>query len=184
MGGDAAASEYCSLVLRVSDGHGNRPDGITAKVVEQNGRVEIRTTERGEARFCDLGLSGVTVTVGNSDHCDEVVVRNVPILWGVERTVNVIYSRDGCNADEVRSAGCGFLLRFLDSAGRPVPDVRLDPPDGEQPDAQARVLVWMRTGQTLSETARSQGYLPERVELKCDSSPRRQEKLVTLRQAK
>src|ERR1035438_4036159 len=109
----AAAGDYCSLTVQVSDGHGNKPTGVTVKLTEFNGRVEIETTKTGEAKFCDLGSSGVDLTIGEPDHCNEVVVRNVAMSWGVEKTVNVIHNRDYCNEDELTSVGCRMFLRFL-----------------------------------------------------------------------
>jgi hypothetical protein len=180
----ASARDFCSLTVLVSDAHGNKPTGVTVTLVENNGRVEIETTKNGEAKFCDLGSSGVNLTISETDHCNEVLLRNVAILWTVERTVNVIYNRDSCNADEIQSVGCAFLLRFVNEPGRSVPEVHFDPPIGservEQSDSHGRVLVWMKIGQTLTETAQSQGYRPEAIELNCKPSTYKEEKIIIL----
>ena len=180
----SSAADYCSLTVQVSDGHGNHPTGISVTVVEGNGRTEAGVTKDGVAKFCDLGLSSVDITVGEADGCAEVVVRNVDMSWGVEKTVGVIHNRDYCNEDEIHAVGCSTLLRFIDQDGKSIPDVRLDPPIGmdqnAHSDSHGRALITMRAGQSMKTQARSKGKRPESVEVGCNPPSSRKEVLVTL----
>src|SRR5437868_6342321 len=73
----AHAQDYCSLTVHVTTSDGHKPTGVPVTLVESGGHVEIGTTTAGEVRFCGLGLSTVTLTIGERNQCNEVVVHNV-----------------------------------------------------------------------------------------------------------
>lgn len=183
----AAAKDYCSLTVQVANAHGYKPTGVSVSLVEVNGRVETGATKDGEVRFCDLGMSPVTLTIGERDRCNEVVVRNVALSWDTERVVNVVYDREYCNGDELQAQGCSILLRFVDEQGKPVPDVQFAAPTGRlrsvHSDAYGRALVGLQLGETVIANARSVSHIGEQIELKCAISSKR-ELIVTLHGAK
>src|SRR5947208_15002194 len=76
----AIAADYCSLAVRVLSPDNRRPVEVPVSVREKSGRVVEKETTTEDVKFCDLGISPVTVTVGN-DTCNQVVVRDVPIEW-------------------------------------------------------------------------------------------------------
>lgn len=59
----ALGQTYCSLVIRVVD-YNDREINADIKVTEKNGRLTQQENEAGGARFCNLGIQPVTVTVG------------------------------------------------------------------------------------------------------------------------
>src|SRR5581483_3568046 len=77
----ASANSFCSLTIHVTNPDGYKPTGVPAGVVERNGRSESGVTRDGEVRFCDLGMNPVMVRIGEQNQCNEVIVRNVPVLW-------------------------------------------------------------------------------------------------------
>lgn len=180
----APAKDFCSLTVRVTSPDGFKPTGLPVSLVESNGRVESGPTKEGEVRFCDLGISPVTVTVGGRDRCNEVVIHNIAVNWETERVLSVIYDHAYCNGDEVQNAGCLDLLRFVDEQGRSVAPVGFDPAVGvgrrEQTDGFGRALIRLRLGDTAVFTAKSSGYKPEVVELTCGSATSKRETLITL----
>lgn len=179
----AAAKDYCSLTVEVANARGYKPTGVSVSLVEDNGRVETATTNAGEAKFCDLGISRVTLTIGERDRCNEIVVRNVALNWDTERVLNVLYDREYCNGDELQSIGCSVLLRFVDEQGKSIPDVQFEPPVGRlrnaHSDTYGRALVGLRLGETVIVAARSPNYMGETIELRCSTTSKR-ELIVTL----
>jgi hypothetical protein len=174
----APAQDFCSLTVRVANPDGYKPTGVPVILVESNGRVEPGTTKNGEVKFCDLGLSPVTVTVGGSDRCGELAVRNVAVNWGTERVLKVIYDHAYCNGDEIQNAGCLDLLRFVDELARPVAGVHLEAATGVahevQSDGYGRAMVKLQSGETAVLNARSPGHKPETVELTCSGTSKRE----------
>src|SRR5437773_2455866 len=69
-----AASDYCSLVVRVLSPEGVVLSGIPIVVTEASGVVVLGSTENGEAQFCGLGIRPVTIKVGRTT-CNQVLVQ-------------------------------------------------------------------------------------------------------------
>jgi hypothetical protein len=179
----ALAQEECSLVVRVVSESGLRPSGVSVKLEESGGRFQAAVTDsHGEARFCGLGIRGVTVTVGGQ--CNQVVVSNIPLTWGQTRTVSVFYDRGPCLVDSPTAPGCSVLLRFSDERGNLIPEVHFDPPldrpARERTDAYGRAMVHLKPSEELHINATSPGYNPERVGLTCPINSTR-ELMITLR---
>lgn len=179
----AAAQDFCSLRIRVTDGRGNMPSDIPVLVSESNGRAEVTTTSEGDARFCGLGISGVTITVGRD--CKQVVVRNIPLVWGLESVVNVIYDSGPCLIDPLSTAGCQTLLRFVDAAGHPIPRVSFDRPfdrtSKTQTDTFGRAMVTLQRNQKFAAEARAPGFRPEQINFDCSRDETR-EIVVSMKQ--
>ncbi len=113
-----------------------------------------------------------------------VLVQNIALSWGNERIIDVIYDHSYCNGDEVQSAGCSFLLRFVDDQRKIIPQVQFTPPIGKsrivQSDSYGRIAMLLGPSEVLVFTASSLGHQPEKVELKCGASTSKQELLITL----
>jgi hypothetical protein len=184
----ASARDFCSLTVRVANAAGYKPTGLSVALVESNGRTEAATTKDGEVRFCDLGISPVTLTIGEGDRCNEVVIRNLALNWDTDRVLNVIYDREYCHGDELQSAGCLFLLRFVNEQGRAVGPVRFAPPIGRarsvQSDGYGRAIVTLQPGETRTFSGSLSGFGTEKVELQCSGGGLKRERIVTLRTLK
>lgn len=75
-----APSGHCSLTVIVTDNDRNEVEAQVS-VLERGGRLTEKETEPGGARFCDLGILPVTVSVGLPNSCNYTVVHNVPLEW-------------------------------------------------------------------------------------------------------
>ena len=69
----AVAADYCSLAVRVISPDQRRPVEVLVSGSEKSGRVIEKETTSEDVKFCDLGITPVTVTVGG-DTCNQVVV--------------------------------------------------------------------------------------------------------------
>jgi hypothetical protein len=169
----ASAQDYCSLIVRVANASGCKRSGDWVKLNEGDAHVEIESTIDGEVRFCNLGIRAVTVTVGRYE-CNQVVVRNIPLSWGSERIVNVVYDNQPCYVDPPHSPGCSVLLRFVNEQWKSIPEVQLDPPINksktDRSDKYGRAMVWLQLDDKLLITARSPGFSPEKLEVKCNDT--------------
>jgi hypothetical protein len=183
------AQDHCSLIVQVVDPSGGVIAGVPVTVEEVNGRVVSSSVEGGEARFCDLGVSSVTVSVGASTDCDYTVVRNVPLVWGLPRKLRIVFDRTVCQVDGPPPTFlCSVLLRFIDEAGRWIPAVEFNPPIQRSPnlrsDSYGRAMVRMSNGEGLRTFTDKHGYLPERIDLNCSSNLTIRERIVTLRKTR
>src|SRR5271166_4987070 len=89
--------DYCSLVVKIIDPQGRRRDARIT-VEEKDGRNVIKEAETGEAKYCDLGIFPVTVTIGHPE-CNQVVIRNVPLTWDMTTNTTAIYDVKPCQVD-------------------------------------------------------------------------------------
>lgn len=167
--GIAAAEDHCSLRVEVTNARGYKLTGVMVTLLESNGRADAGTTKDGEAKFCGLGISPVTVTAGGD--CGQVSVRNVPLVWGQERLVRVVYDREPCLLDQPRAPGCSILLRFVDEAGKAVPAVRFDRLVGKlnnaQSDSFGRTMLRLAPDESVTVGVSAVDYKSESVSLKC-----------------
>lgn len=182
----AAAQDYCSLIVQVVDPNGNPISGVSVALQEATGRVESATAENGEARFCDLGVLGVAVSVGSSSGC-QTVVRNLPLDWQLTRRIKMMYDRAPCLVDGPSPVLlCSLLLRFTDGSGRWISGVGFNPGVPRSPnlrsDSYGRAMVRMANREELHVTTAKEGYLPEVIDLQCSSNLGR-ERIVTLRKS-
>jgi hypothetical protein len=191
------AQENCSLTVKLLDANGKEdlsPRRI--RVTEQSGREIEVVSRRGEARFCDLGILPVTITVG-SPYCHEVTVDSVPVDFGLNTVIKVVSDNNLCSDGRRESLPvpwCTFLLRFQDEQQRWVSGVSLTPALGgdkreidpsvrnqpRQSDAFGRTLVQVNLDRRLRAQAIRDGYMPAAIELTCNGHNRTSEHVVTL----
>ena len=182
--GCGLAQDFCSLKVRVVDPLGKALTGIPVSIEEANGRAESRATENGEAEFCDLGLTGVTVTAGF--RCNQVLVRDVPLTWQSTRQELIVYDRAPCLVDGPPPIfPCTVLFRFRDSSENWIKDVHFDPPITRLPrltsDSYGRAMIRMADREQIHTTAEHPGYIGERIDLECSRSLAGQsERVITL----
>jgi hypothetical protein len=182
MRGFLFGADYCSLAVNVIDPSG-REVNTRISVREQDGNVTEHENVQGGAKFCNLGITPVTVTVG-SPSCNQTIVRNVPVSWGTERRVTVLYDRSPCMIDEPPVAACQFLLRFVDAAGEPMIGVRFEMQKPEKQslkgDRFGRVLVRIPASQEMHGVATHRAFLPAEVTLPCVAQNQILERYVRL----
>jgi hypothetical protein len=184
LGAIASGETVCSLRVQVTNPDGGVLTGIPVSVHESDGRIESTDTQNGEATFCGLGRYVASITVGLS--CGEVTVRNVPLAWGITRTVRVIYDRTPCLEDRpAPRLLCGILLRFREHGGGTIPGVELsfaERPDWKlQGDEWGRAMIRMAKGDIVQFSASAAGFDSERGELVCTMATAASERIVVLR---
>jgi hypothetical protein len=122
-----AGQDYCSLTVRVVTPDGRRPQ-VSVSVQEANGRVVEKDHESRDVRFCDLGGLPVTVKVGGSDTCNQVIVREVPIAWNEPYLLKVTYDPEPCLVclPPPPRPICRVVFRIADRAGGWVPGAAIN----------------------------------------------------------
>ena len=176
------AAAYCSLSIKVETPSGKEVE-TRVVVEEEHGWRTERTTRRGQARFCGLGIKPVSVTVGAAG-CNQVVVRNVPLRWSETRNLSVIYDEAPCLVDTLPVAACAFLLRFVSPDNDPVGGVsfKVQTPFAEsyRGDEYGRVFMRIAGGQQLFGVSSASGYKPTEIMIPCVSKNQRLEQTVVL----
>jgi hypothetical protein len=181
----AAGQDQCPLLVRVMNPAGNLLSGVPVTVEEKDGRAESGVTNNGQVRFCDLGVLHVTVGIGSQYGCSYTKVQNVPLAWGITRTLSVIFDDMACRVDEPPPILlCAVLFRFKDDAGKWIPGVTFKPslqrlPNAES-DSYGRIMVRMANGEDLKVEAVKQGYLSEPINLHCSRNLLLREQTVTM----
>ena len=176
------ASDHCSLIVRVSDPKGTT---VTARIAveEREGTTWREDSQSGSASFCGLGITPVTVSVGGPS-CNQVIVRNVLLQWGMTTVLPVIYNREPCLVDAPPIAACVFLFRFVDSEGRAISGatVRVRSPRQEvlKGDEYGRVFTTIAAGQDLQATGLATSFASTDLEIPCTSENLRVERRVKL----
>ena len=195
--GRLAGGEYCSLVVKVETPLGGSASGIpglsafpeTRVVVEEsNGWRTEGATVGGIARYCGLGVQAVTAIVGSSP-CNQVTVRNIPLMWNVMRTITVVYDPAPCQYEPMPRFGCAILLRFVDAEHRPVRAAEFAIDGATRAlnfgDEYGRLMVAVRFGTDLLGQVAAKGYHPARVSATCArSDAHTREQIVVLEQAR
>ena len=178
----AWAADYCSLMVKVQDPRGNGVDARVS-VEEHDGRRIEKESKVGEVRFCDLGITPVTISVGHPA-CNQVVVRNVPLRWGEITTVSVVYDREPCLIDTPPVAACQFLFRFVDrqhnSIGGATLKVQTPREDVQHADGFGRLFIRIAAGQQLTGVAAMKGYAPLELMIPCVSENQKLDRYVVL----
>lgn len=155
-------------------------------VQERDGRRVEQESQSGGARFCDLGITPVTVTVG-APQCNQVTVRNIGLEWGKTANVSVIYDNRPCLVDNPPVAACQFLLRFVDAGRKPVAGVSVSTQDPggrtEKADEFGRLLIRIPANEELRAVGTAPGYGRSEVRIPCSSENQRVERYVVLRRS-
>jgi hypothetical protein len=176
------AAAYCSLSVKVESPSGK--EVATSVVVEdESGWRTERTTRRGPARFCGLGIKPVSVIVGDAG-CNQVVVRNVPLRWNETRNLSVTYDDAPCLVDTPPVAACTFLLRFVAANHDPLGAVsfKAQKPfdESHRGDEYGRMFLRIAAGQELFGVSSASGYKPAEISIPCISKNQRLEQIVVL----
>jgi hypothetical protein len=163
------ASDYCSLIVRVVDPQGQRPE-VVVGVQEANGRKIETDPTKEDVKFCDLGLAPVTVTVGLDGACNQVVVKNVPLYWGETSMLTVAYDWELCH-ERLPIRGCYILLRVSDMTGKWLDKASIDfgrvGTALEETDGSGRALKVLGPGDRVSGTVKLMGYISKPFDLSC-----------------
>jgi hypothetical protein len=168
----ADAEDYCSLSVRVLSPDQQRPVEVAVKVQEQNGRSVTKETTVADLKFCDLGITPVTVTVG-SDACNQVIVRDIPLEWDEEYQLTVIYDVASCmiEAPAPPVPVCRALFRISDYKGTWLNKavVRFTK-SRRQPlatDGSGRALLTLKAEDRMTGIVESPGYYGATFNLAC-----------------
>ena len=180
----ALAADYCSLIVRVLSPDNRRPLETLVSVLEESGRVSRKETGSKDIRFCDLGISPVTVTVGG-DECNQVVVHNVPLTWGEEYLLTITFDPEPCQQERLPMPVCDLLFRIADSGGKWLEKASIVF-DGQrfpraETDTAGRILVVPRIGERVTGTVTASGYLSRTFAVSCSGALWKQETILNLK---
>ena len=176
---------FCPLVVSVVNLSGSPVSGVPVTVEEASGRTVREVTRDGVARFCDLGVSNVSVAVGASSDCNYVVVRNVQLAWLITKETKVMRDPVGCREDLPPLLLCNVLLRFKDETGHWQPDVVFSVPikrlAGARSDSFGRVMIALANHEDVHAIAVKDGFSPQTIDLSCPAASVEKERIVTLK---
>lgn len=166
--------QECSLVVRVLTPDGRRPRAPIS-VQEKNGRVHEEEQIGGDARFCDLGILPVTVTVGSDGICNQVTVRDVPISWHRTYLLTVTYDPMACvETLPAPVPVCTILFRVADSAGvwQPHAMIALSRADRKtlKVDGYGRATFVAKVGEQIRGSATAPGFVPAAFTVACSQT--------------
>ena len=171
------AADYCSLIIRVMSPDNRRPLDVEVSVKEESGRVTSKDTDLDDTRFCDMGISPVTVTVGG-DACNQVVVRDVPLAWQEEYLMKITYDPEPCLKERSPPLvpHCKLLIRIEDSNGTWLKNASVVFASARFPrsetDQAGRILVVPRRGERVTGSASASGYSSKTFSGACPGSDR------------
>lgn len=181
----AAAADYCSLAVRVVSPDNRRPVEVPVSVREKSGRVVEKETAKEDLKFCDLGISPVTVTIGN-DSCNQVTVRDVPLEWNEQYLLTVTYDPEPCMPERPPAPVpvCQVLFRVSDSKGNWVERASIHfQGAGLMPmetDSAGRALRVLKVGDRVSGVVDARGYASKTFSVSCSRSEPVREESVKL----
>lgn len=181
-----ASMDWCSLSVRVLSPGGQALQTYVT-VREQNGRsIERESSAAGDARFCDLGILPVSVEVGLPG-CNQVLVRDVPLLAGEMYQLVVTYDIEPCVQGKRApppTPVCEILFRVTDpmenwinGAEVVINETKWEP---LRTDKAGRALLMISLGQRLTGMIRAGGYATKRFSLNCTREKSAQELLLKL----
>jgi hypothetical protein len=181
----AIAADYCSLVVRVLSPDRRRPLEVLISVREGSGRVIEKETTSEDVRFCDLGITPVTVRVGG-DTCNQTVVRDVPLTWQEQYVLTITYDPEPCMPERPPAPvpTCQELFRVADTAGNWLEkaSIRFQQPhlSPRETDGSGRALVVMKDGDHADGTVSSSGYITKPFSLSCSRTEPVHEEMIKL----
>ena len=113
--------------MRVVTPNGLRPE-VAVSVEEKNGHIQEQEPTSKDAQFCDLGGLPVTVRVGYDGSCNQVIVREVPVVWREPYLLRVMYDPTPCNRDLPRPPVpvCRMVFRVSGSDGKWLERARIE----------------------------------------------------------
>jgi len=181
----AWAQEQCSLIVRVRLPDGARPEA-SVTVREASGRVEEKPPMSEDARFCDLGILPVTVTVGSVGLCNQVTVHDVPVSIDDTYILQVTYDPLACSERPAPSPMpyCTVLFRIADThatwlAGA---HVSLSTPRREElvGDRFGRALLLAPLGADVTGTVTATGFSEKSFTWRCPRAYQKYEQSIEL----
>jgi hypothetical protein len=177
-----SAADYCSLAVHVVDPAGRQTE-VAVSVQEKNGRLVEREPSSEDARFCDLGLTPVTVRVAYDSACDQVVVNDVRLYWHQMSFLTVTYDRTLCS-ERVPMLGCFVLFRVSDNSGRWLDksSIGFDQPilGPQETDSAGRARIALGPDAIASGTVSSSGFVSQPFAVTCAKDQRVREELIKL----
>jgi hypothetical protein len=177
------AQGYCSLSVTLVDPQGNSVDAKVS-VQERDGRTIEKMATLGSVQFCDLGITPVSITVGDSG-CNQAILRNVGVRWGITTKVRIIYDQASCNVDGPPVAACQMLFRFADPAGHWLSGVvlRMRSPYDQSltADEFGRLLIRTPAFKELLGSASIADYDTAEIRMPCISENYSVEQHITLK---
>ncbi len=181
----AMAAPYCSLVVRVLSPDQRRPLEVPISVREGNGRILEKETTSEDVKFCDLGITPVTVTVGG-DSCNQTVVKDVPLSWNELYLLTITYDPEPCMPERPPAPipTCQELLRVADTDGRWVEKASIRFQDSilspRETDDAGRALVVLKNGERIQGIVISPGYVTKPFSLTCSRTQPVHEEMIKL----
>jgi hypothetical protein len=179
-----AQAEYCSLVVKVQDSKGV-PVDVRVHISKSDGSVlDELTSEDGTARFCDLGVAPVTVSLGSAD-CKLLTLRNVYPEWRTEKKLVVTY--DPCHSeggDAIPSRACHVLIRAVGQDGVGLPDARVTlnlPAKIDPTDRFGRAFFKLAHNVEVIGNVGKMGYINGHFSFRCVSDATAVDKVVVLK---
>ena len=179
------AESFCSLIVKLVDESGALTGGPVTVEERSGRRLEVKDSEprRDGVKFCDLGILPVNVTVGHPG-CNQVVVRDVRLTWGLVKNLVVTYDKWSCSLGDVLPPTCRFLFRFVDPANNPIASVSfkmMSPRDDTFfADQFGRISMVIPYNKQLAGSAVSPGHVPLEIVFPCTSPNDRMEKTLTM----
>jgi hypothetical protein len=171
----AVAADYCSLAVRVLSPDQRRPVEVLVSVREKGGRVIEKETTSEDVKFCDLGITPVTVTVGG-DTCNQVLVRDVPLTWGAQYVLTITYDPEPCMPERPPAPVpvCQVLFRISDSKGKWLERASIRFQGSQKPtletDSAGRVLQLLKAGDRVTGAVDLRGYTGKTFAISCSRS--------------
>lgn len=164
------SDSYCSLVVQVLNQEFQEVEAKIA-VHEKDGTVHLAENVPGGRRFCSLGLSAVDIVVG-SEACNQVTIKNVPMVYQATVRSRILYDRPACLVDPPPEPGpqCKIMLRFYDTGKQPIQaDVRIKAPvsSSVKTDEEGRQLLIVPKGAALQAAVGARGFKEEQIRLEC-----------------
>jgi hypothetical protein len=176
-------AEYCSLVVKVQDSKGV-PVDVRVHITRSDGSVlDELTSEDGTARFCDLGVAPVTVSLGSAA-CKLLTLRNLYPEWRTERRLLVTY--DPCHAeggDAIFSQACHVLIRAVDQDGVGLAGARVTlnlPARIDPTDRFGRAFFKLLYNDEVTGKVEKVGYGSGRFTFRCSSEAWAVDKIVVV----
>jgi hypothetical protein len=181
----SAANDYCSLVVHVVSPERQPQTEVLVSVRETNGRASEKETTSEGASFCDLGVMPVTVTIGG-DTCNQVVVRDVPLVWNEQRLLTVVYDYKPCMPERplMGAPYCQILFRVATPEGLWIKDASIRFPETQlaerQTDAAGRASLLLKANDRVKVSVISSGFKGKSFFISCPPSELFHDEMVRL----
>jgi len=179
-----AQTDYCSLTVRVQDSQG-LPVDVRVRVTKVDGStLDDLTSDDGTVKFCDLGISPVTISLG-SPHCNTLTIKNVHFRWRIEKTL--VLTHDPCyseGGDALSASGCRVLIRAVDQNGVGLPGARVSlnlEGSIDLTDGYGRTFFNIRDGAEVMGVVAKAGYSSGRFFFQCRPDSKAVDRVVVLK---